>query len=398
MRGATGILVTLRREKQISIHAPHAGCDLCDMICETSEEVFQSTHPMRGATKSGVVVAGNVSISIHAPHAGCDQTEAHHITLSVNFNPRTPCGVRRHRLLTLEHQGQISIHAPHAGCDRGAFVFDVPQTISIHAPHAGCDLYPSVIPYAPLDFNPRTPCGVRLREFGAYSWDEKFQSTHPMRGATLLANSNLSAGIISIHAPHAGCDILPDKHVLVLVYFNPRTPCGVRRIDNCTFSGFSDFNPRTPCGVRHLVYAARLSTAQNFNPRTPCGVRPRTCAVGVCTRQISIHAPHAGCDTNRFIIGSMQNDISIHAPHAGCDDNCDRHGRKHRNFNPRTPCGVRRRTLRLPAAVTTDFNPRTPCGVRLYASDAKTRELTISIHAPHAGCDESRDIPAHAGR
>ena len=101
-----------------------------------------------------------------------------------------------------------------------------------------------------------------------------------------------------------------------------------------------------------------------------------------------------------------------------------------RNFNPRTPCGVRQapaaRTLeqchfnpRTPCGVRlnrfhcskhpTNFNPRTPCGVRLmfdfiylleeqfqsthplrgatHATIYVTRYPCISIHAPLAGCD-----------
>ena len=35
----------------------------------------------------------------------------------------------------------------------------------------------------------------------------KFQSTPPMRGATLTGNVKILDAIISIHAPHAGSDI-----------------------------------------------------------------------------------------------------------------------------------------------------------------------------------------------
>ena len=56
-------------------------------------------------------------------------------------------------------------------------------------------------------------------------------------------------------------------------------------------------------------------------------------------------------------------EISIHAPLAGCDRPYPALRRCQANFNPRTPCGVRpdhsppRRQQRY-------FNPRTPCGVR----------------------------------
>ena len=56
----------------------------------------------------------------------------------------------------------ISIHAPHAGCDRPDEHHDRRrQPISIHAPHAGCDQIQRHTVSGGVDFNPRTPCGVR---------------------------------------------------------------------------------------------------------------------------------------------------------------------------------------------------------------------------------------------
>ena len=126
--------------------------------------------------------------------------------------------------------------------------------ISIHAPRAGCDV-PVRRPDDRLckDFNPRTPCGVRLGGGALFRRGIAFQSTHPVRGATRThkldrvaqtdfnprtpcgvrlddVEAPMQGGTISIHAPRAGCD---------------RTPCGVRRKGD-------DFNPRTPCGVRPI--------------------------------------------------------------------------------------------------------------------------------------------------
>ena len=78
-----------------------------------------------------------------------------------------------------------------------------------------------------------------------------FQSTHPMRGATFSVPTPPTGDRISIHAPHAGYDIIFIRVLLKDFYFNPRTPCGVR-LDSAP----------------HKVYCV----------------------------QISIHAPHAGCD------------------------------------------------------------------------------------------------------
>ena len=119
-------------------------------------------------------------------------------------------------------------------------------------------------------FNPRTPCGVRRgRHFDHYT-AERFQSTHPLRGATGrdVPGSGVGA-LISIHAPLAGCDgLCPDLRPAEL-YFNPRTPCGVRpAIAGTKRSKTKYFNPRTPCGVRppqHFLYS-RVCQFQSTHP------------------------------------------------------------------------------------------------------------------------------------
>ena len=123
---------------------------------------------------------------------------------------------------------------------------------------------------------------------------------------------------------------------------------------------------------------------------------------------ISIHAPHTGCDDQglqliavaagfqsthptRGATRSLKkkhdlNLISIHAPHTGCDTYRRLVARICRDFNPRTPHGVRPlpRGLRFV--------------VRAFQSTHPTRGATqirsrgrvlhgISIHAPHTGCD-----------
>ena len=123
----------------------------------------------------------------------------------------------------------ISIHAPLAGCDLGVFARQkYGFSISIHAPLAGCDAGYHARNWQKHDFNPRTPCGVR-RDFahirqqtsrfqsthplrgatGHRRWfpmPPRFQSTHPLRGATEILIPEVILEIISIHAPLAGCD------------------------------------------------------------------------------------------------------------------------------------------------------------------------------------------------
>ena len=216
------------------------------------------------------------------------------------------------------------------------------------------------------DFNPRTPCGVRLCFACAERKTKEFQSTHPLRGATNHQIRLKSRFFISIHAPLAGCDRPARRNRQSCAHFNPRTPCGVRPSRSCsrpsttaTFqsthplrgatagTGFEPiaqghFNPRTPCGVRLNISMIIASAVMYFNPRTPCGVR----------QKIQNHKDSA------------------------------------KYFNPRTPCGVRQGgALFYRAALY--FNPRTPCGVRRCIHFDKFQPQTISIHAPLAGCDPS---------
>ena len=55
-------------------------------------------------------------------------------------------------------------------------------------------------------FNPRTPCGVRPMITRTTQQTPKFQSTHPLRGATAPVDLSIAKACISIHAPLAGCD------------------------------------------------------------------------------------------------------------------------------------------------------------------------------------------------
>ena len=122
-----------------------------------------------------------------------------------------------------------------------------------------------------------------------------FQSTHPLRGATHCFLTLKGNVFISIHAPLAGCDNLGGGVIGHLLYFNPRTPCGVRPyvrglVDQDSISIHAPLaGCDVECGLRLIGYSQFQSThplrgatlsgftfyccSCNFNPRTPCGVR-----------------------------------------------------------------------------------------------------------------------------
>ena len=153
-----------------------------------------------------------------------------------------------------------------------------PSEISIHAPLAGCDhrwaWYDGLYRY----FNPRTPCGVRRLLAFKRVFAKKFQSTHPLRGATALKTIA----------------------VLIAVDFNPRTPCGVRR--------------------ETIILMEDSIIFQSTHPLRGATVHDVNLSFDV---RISIHAPLAGCDS-----------LCANTPSYKCD------------FNPRTPCGVRQQNCR----------------------------------------------------
>ena len=262
------------RYKGISIHAPLAGCDPPAAIIIYHKEIFQSTHPLRGATRlidRGVLAGtfqsthplrgatkqsfpqGNhLQISIHAPLAGCDCRGGKRSRRRWNFNPRTPCGVRppssrilRQTQRDFNPRTPCGVRQAIARKARGGRLFQSTHPLR-GATERECDDEQRY-----FYFNPRTPCGVRRFHTAQNARTFLFQSTHPLRGATSRGRTILPRFGISIHAPLAGCDLrrsalarnpakFQSTHPLRgatsgradrprrQVYFNPRTPCGVR--------------------------------------------------------------------------------------------------------------------------------------------------------------------------
>ena len=133
------------------------------------------------------------------------------------------------------------------------------------------------------------------------------------------------------------------------------------------------------------VYRRQPHRGGRFNPRTPCGVR-RNHPPGnnPDNRFQSTHSLRSATTMSNQI--NLNDGVSIHALLAECDFDVNELTQKQKRFNPRTPCGVRRKSAKvksstggfqsthsLRSATTTrtttetlkkGFNPRTPCGVR----------------------------------
>ena len=280
------------------------------------------------------------------------------------------------------------------------------------------------------DFNPRSPCGERPLLPALYEEHNPFQSTLPVRGATCQAAlHNDSDRIISIHAPRAGSDCATSATTNGTRNFNPRSPCGERRLrDYKSGDNPEHFNPRSPCGERrHIVRNIELNW--DFNPRSPCGER-LTSGFHVRRSWTAFQStlPVRGATVGTYMCIIVPLFISIHAPRAGSDPapllSCPQYS----HFNPRSPCGERRYlflqlyfytviSIHAPRAgsdwlkvkITQKrcyFNPRSPCGERQNMVQIYSQFEGISIHAPRAGSDgntnfkkqQQQQISIHAPR
>ena len=167
-------------------------------------------------------------ISIHAPREGCDLTPSPRSRPKTNFNPRTPRGVRPADARRSSATSHFNPRTPRGVRPAAVSAWDCVlifqsthpargatqivgssfqrSTISIHAPREGCDKGYEIGRFVYWDFNPRTPRGVRPAFPRLSRLAQKFQSTHPARGATSSTEPAGPPESISIHAPREGCD------------------------------------------------------------------------------------------------------------------------------------------------------------------------------------------------
>ena len=184
VRGATVLAIADGLRIKFQSTYPVRGATTFAEIDAAVHAGFQSTYPVRGATEWLRCRRRCAPISIHVPRAGCDDCRVNTAFSISDFNPRTPCGVRRNVRDVIRDEIGFQSTYPVRGATIGRSTAGTGAHISIHVPRAGCDAFRRIFAFARRDFNPRTPCGVRL--------PSRFAAT-----GTIL---------ISIHVPRAGCD------------------------------------------------------------------------------------------------------------------------------------------------------------------------------------------------
>ena len=390
VRGATGKGGGRNRRLAISIHAPRAGSDHGGMSNGTAAREFQSTLPVRGATWTRRTLR-QISYSFQStlPVRGATDWRCCCRNWIDNFNPRSPCGERLH-IVVRRHPRRL---------------------ISIHAPRAGSDPFPQPAHTDRANFNPRSPCGERLeRVFYIISLTRisihapragsdirtvchrrvsaGFQSTLPVRGATIDQDKFVSSTIISIHAPRAGSDIYtltPDIWATRISIHAPRAGSDWVALLYSPLSGY--FNPRSPCGERRIADLDRRTRQSHFNPRSPCGERRNHLLSFQSWLHISIHAPRAGSDSEIYARQDGEGVFQSTLPVRGATGSNSSAETCAIYFNPRSPCGERPDFIRVAIK-----NPKISIHAPRAGSDRKYTvvkgdSLWISIHAPRAGSD-----------
>ena len=155
------------------------------------------------------------------------------------------------------------------------------------------------------------------------------------------------------------------------------------------------------CRIRVSIHAPRvggdagapivLQDIFGFNPRPPCGGRPIRCQACAVVTLFQSTPPVWGATIDRCELTPLLK-VSIHAPRVGGDRIILRLASMRRGFNPRPPCGGRRRFGACHPPLRR-FNPRPPCWGRRWRLLQHGPPVRVSIHAPRGG--GVRDLRVH---
>ena len=322
--------------------------------------IFQSTFPLRGATRSGRQPVVPHRISIHVPLVGSDGKAGRRCTVSTYFNPRSPCGERP----TAQHMAprpmdfnprspcgerqatrptgtahpQFQSTFPLRGATGRGRWHDFHRIISIHAPLAGND---SCATLSTCDCRFQSTLPLRGETFGYREHDRtlRFQSTLPLRGATRSGMLTLRGSVFQSTLPLRGTTCAHRSAPGYRGYFNPRSPCGERRVAFRGSATDAQFQSTLPLRgtTRDLSTGKTITKFQSTLPlRGATGVHRTGTAFHIFQSTLPLRGATRG---PTFLMTVLT--ISIHAPLAGSDRRPTARPSAMCYFNPRSPCGER---------------------------------------------------------
>jgi hypothetical protein len=193
-------------------------------------------------------------------------------------------------------------------------------------------------------FNPRSPCGERLKRADPLSKGRKFQSTLSVWRATFCRRQVWFQQLVSIHALRVESDMDQTTHACAASGFNPRSPCGERLFPPANFCFSAWFQSTLSVWRATTRTSSGNSRTRSFNPRSPCGERPLPPRLCRKRQKVSIHALRVESDPSGHS-STHQPPVSIHALRVESDQNSRATGSRSASFNPRSPCGERRHEI-----------------------------------------------------
>ena len=236
------------------------------------------------------------SISIPAPRVGSDHNKCYTYIITRISIPAPRVGSDCGLSVVSGVPPSISIPAPRVGSDC-LFVGVRPRiSISIPAPRVGSDIFPAAGCLAVMNFNPRSPCGERPLLDRVVMPEITFQSPLPVWGATHCHGRGWCRRVISIPAPRVGSDFgLPDYASKATEISIPAPRVGSDPLMRSVSPAARYFNPRSPCGERRLGRSSLFLREKISIPAPRVGSDFGVPLCYACTK-ISIPAPRVGSD------------------------------------------------------------------------------------------------------
>ena len=215
-----------------------------------------------------------------------------------------------------------------------------------------------------------------------------FQSTRPVWGATHSPASDPGCARISIHAPRVGRDSSFRRCPCTAAAFQSTRPVwGATTRTTGRACRHGQFQSTRPVWGATRAGSLSLSLSTYFNPRAPCGARRLARSVASIALIISIHAPRVGRDAADLGLHQCLRQFQSTRPVWGATHGDFHNQNKAVHFNPRAPCGARLGFRFEQRLLNFDFNPRAPCGARPGSKTGDIIGESISIHAPRVGRD-----------
>ena len=126
----------------------------------------------------------------------------------------------------------------------------------------------------------------------------QFQSTPPMRGATLIAGYESITKRFQSTPPMRGATAYIAMYGWdTLFQSTPPMRGATRKAFNYILES-QNFNPRPPCGERRFVHDSDRPIVHDFNPRPPCGERRKSRGNVCCTNGFQSTPPMRGATTS----------------------------------------------------------------------------------------------------